>query len=74
MQRPLATVVIGGLIVSTLLTLSVVPSFTCMLGTGGPDYVGTDSGRQALDVLGLTFDNPMVHCNSEVAAPLGSPN
>jgi cobalt-zinc-cadmium resistance protein CzcA len=36
-QRPLATVVIGGLVTSTLLTLLVLPTVYAWLGRGRPE-------------------------------------
>jgi cobalt-zinc-cadmium resistance protein CzcA len=39
-QRPLATVVIGGLLTNTLLTLVVLPALYTTLARGGPKPVG----------------------------------
>jgi cobalt-zinc-cadmium resistance protein CzcA len=46
-QRPLATVVIGGVVSSTILTLLVLPVLYRMCGGGGPAGEG-ETSRDAL--------------------------
>jgi len=46
-QRPLATVVIGGILSSTLLTLVVLPVLYRMVGAPPPDGRGGEDGRTA---------------------------
>jgi cobalt-zinc-cadmium resistance protein CzcA len=50
MQRPLATVVIGGLITATLLTLYVLPTLYVWLEPDQPRRSAADSGTGPLDL------------------------
>ncbi len=48
-QRPLATVVIGGVVSSTLLTLIVLPALYMLVGARPEKKVGTDSTRPEME-------------------------
>jgi heavy metal efflux system protein len=48
-QKPLATVVIGGLITATLLTLFVLPSLYARFGRRGPPSQGEESAPETLE-------------------------
>lgn len=65
-QRPLATVVIGGLIVSTILTLIIIPVFYKMVNTAGTIIRrrGSNSGNRKNDKFRLSASrnsiNPII--------------
>lgn len=50
-QKPLATVVIGGLISATLLTLFVLPTLYARYGRKGMDQAGPENGPDAVTPL-----------------------
>lgn len=51
-QRPLATVVIGGVITSTVLTLFVMPLIYELIAERNPDNASAESGRAGSESLG----------------------
>lgn len=68
-QRPLATVVIGGLITSTLLTLIVLPILYSIFHSTGKGNVAKNSGKASAGVIlffMLFFGNaPILHSQSQ---------
>lgn len=55
-QRPLATVVIGGLLIATLLTLFVLPILYILFNGGGPK-MKSPLGKTAFIIIGMTILN-----------------
>ena len=68
-QRPLATVVIGGLITATLLTLIVLPVLYAMFSQGGKEKRGQNAGSQKV-LLAALFLLPAFGLRAQ-APPLG---
>ena len=69
MQRPLATVVIGGILSSTALTLLVLPVLYALLHGKDAQYEGREPSQAAVPAL----DDDQAFCNANSHCPARTP-